>query len=522
MELIPPFDPSFFSESRAEQKVASLLARIDRADATAFHSVHLPRHERQQMGEIDFVVLWGGVVVCLEVKGGRLSRVNGRWYQTGRRGTHPMRRSPFDQAREARFAFSKNIEANLGERYCYGYALVTPDCSLSDALEVGDHEYLGSSDMTVLGVENRLDLIAKRALSSRPRSIPRRDFSDLTALRRSLRKDLDGAMTLVQQAEFIEHRRVELLDEQIDFLESARFNPRVVLEGGAGTGKTLVGLHGAKNEAAEGRNTAFVVQTEESRTRAEGAIRGDGPTIVLADELPLAERVDLIVVDEAQDLMNPQDLDRVFASVRGGADDGRWWMLLDPNHQAHVSGTFDQDSLDLVVHHSGSTRIRLTRNVRNTDQVIQAVQLYLGADLGSRRIGDGPPVQVIEARDEEDVVSRLRAHISLLREQGATSGQMAIVSAAGSAENRLARGSDLLGTQLDKVRVWTPQQIKGIEFRHVMVVGSEDLTDRVNANRVYVAITRPSTSLLIVVPPDRYKQLLALARKRIRQRDGDR
>ncbi|WP_425499875.1 nuclease-related domain-containing protein, partial [Luteolibacter marinus] len=48
--------------------------------AVAYHSVHLPRHRRQIMGEADFVLLWKGAILVLEVKGGRIGRTaDGIW-----------------------------------------------------------------------------------------------------------------------------------------------------------------------------------------------------------------------------------------------------------------------------------------------------------------------------------------------------------------------------------------------------------------------------------------------------------
>lgn len=73
MRLIPPAE-YIDSQSPAERKVAELLTAIRSNEGVTYHSVHLPRHRKQIMGEADFVVLWRGTILVLEVKGGRIGR----------------------------------------------------------------------------------------------------------------------------------------------------------------------------------------------------------------------------------------------------------------------------------------------------------------------------------------------------------------------------------------------------------------------------------------------------------------
>jgi len=514
MHLIPPFDHDFTTDSNAERKFAQLLTRVPDDEAVAFHSFHLSRHRIQQMGEADFVVLWDGAVLVLEVKGGRLSRQDGKWYQRGRDGIHVLRKSPLDQAREARWAFSDLIERKLGDDYSYGFALVTPDCMLDDSFELGEHEYLGQTDMHEQGLVRKFDLMASVA-RRRPGSSQRRPKKDLSPLRKVLRRDLDGMMTLAQQTEMVERRRAELLDEQIDFLEASRANPRIVLEGGAGTGKTLVGLEGARREALEGARVTFVCSTRDARERAQRTVGPGVLDLVLQAELPLTTPAELLVLDEAQDMMNAEDLDRVFNSVAGGLDDGRWWLLADFNNQAHVDGAFDEDSYQLITTTGNSSRIRLARNVRNTEPVIEATQIYLAADVGTARVGPGPAVTVVKAPTTSQATSQAAGRIRRLRQDGVSPRQVAVVVLD---HDDLSISTHGTPRELEGVRVWTPTEIKGLEMQHVLVVGLADLSAQRHSNLAYVAMTRATVSLWMAVSPDAYTEMTRMASQHLAQR----
>ena len=66
---------------------------------TVLHSLGLARRRSGPYGEIDFVVIVPDEgVVCLEVKGGRVSCENGVWRTRNRRGEVAALKSPFMQA----------------------------------------------------------------------------------------------------------------------------------------------------------------------------------------------------------------------------------------------------------------------------------------------------------------------------------------------------------------------------------------------------------------------------------------
>src|SRR5438067_449290 len=105
------------ADSEAERFVARLLQQSDGGpDAVAFHSVKLRSHRRKQQAEADFVVLWKGVVVVFEVKGGGVRKVDGKWWSIDRRKEwNALKESPMDQANGAKVALRDILhEEGLG------------------------------------------------------------------------------------------------------------------------------------------------------------------------------------------------------------------------------------------------------------------------------------------------------------------------------------------------------------------------------------------------------------------------
>jgi len=121
--------------SAAEKRIFHLLENDpDTTDWFVLHSLGLTNRRSGPYGEIDFVVLVpSGAVVCLEVKGGRVSCQSGCWRTTDRFGAaKDFKRSPFLQAREGMFALLNAIEGKFGKAsshsLClFAYAVVFPD-----------------------------------------------------------------------------------------------------------------------------------------------------------------------------------------------------------------------------------------------------------------------------------------------------------------------------------------------------------------------------------------------------------
>ena len=89
MRVIPdvPYDNNSFAEQRVFEALKALQTDYP---CVAFHSVMLPNHAYKRLGEADFVIVSRYGIFVLEVKGGGVSYINGRWTTKNRLGTYDI------------------------------------------------------------------------------------------------------------------------------------------------------------------------------------------------------------------------------------------------------------------------------------------------------------------------------------------------------------------------------------------------------------------------------------------------
>jgi hypothetical protein len=488
--------------SEAERRIARLLQRIDGGpEAVAFHSVKLRSHSRKQQAEADFVVLWKGVVILVEAKGGGVSKHDGVWYSVDRRGDwHKLADSPMEQSRSAMYAL-RNILSKEGIAWFpYEAVVITPDIDAPPhAVEWEPTHWLARKHMTSEALADALDAIAARTRKAPP--------GRKLARTQDVRARLFGEFTRMP---VIDAQRGAVIEEQnratagqARVLASLARNPRVLVFGGAGTGKSLVLVEAAKQEAAQGRSVLITFRSPALSSFFAPFVGGRGIDIVPFDLLGSAKTYDAVFVDEAQDLMTAECMDRIDGVVVGGRGFGRWRMFLDMNNQAHIDGRFDEEVLDLVV--SEALTVDLDLNVRNTQAIVHMVQEYLGADVGDPGIVHGEKVRWRTAEGDPGVDEAESVAKQLVAE-GVRREDIWIVNTSSVAAPRMTAGGFV---------VTSPRYAKGLEAEHVVVCELPSSFDQLGTAAFYVAVTRARVSLYIVVSEDDMRRLQQLVRHRL-------
>lgn len=506
MRLIPPLEFINPKNSRAERRVAELLDKIPNDDAVAYHSVHLPEHETKRMGEADFVVLWKGAVVVIEVKGGGVSRVDGVWRHTDRFGqTNEKPESPWQQAQGAMFALRKTLNEQVDDFVNDIALVVTPDQEMPSDPEWGSWEWAGPVDVkTPESFRRVLDRSARKARTN-PRDGRLYPERKLDGIRSVLRRDFDRMRRLVDEEDRIGDDMAELFGDQARTMEMLSEHLRVRIEGGAGTGKTLLGIEWARRFSDSGHKTAFTCKSSKLREYAARSL-SESEVVVLAPEcLSDGGPFDALVIDEGQDLVNSDDVVFLDEGLKGGLENGTWWMFLDNNNQAHVDGSFDPDTYSML-REWAPVSARLRDNVRNTGPIVGWVQLHLGSDLGTARIGAGPKVTTIRVRSNDDArtTQQVEEWLKYLDREGVSNQNMLIITCAASVQQSALPLSCLGSTitfdsKIGSISVATPVQIKGLEAKHVLVVDLDALDSSEAVARAYVALTRASVSLWVAL-----------------------
>ena len=423
-------------ESNAEQVVWQALRDQLPDDAVLWSNLALS--DRKGDSEADLVVLWPGVgIATIEVKGGHMTRaVDGSWVQVHRDG----RESPSDpvvQAKRTRYALRDFIRQHSSLHDLRMTHLVAfPFTAIDDdfaAPECPRWMILDSTDVTALAahkVESALRGI-EGAAAAQHEHID--EIIRCLTARPGPQRDLLGAI-----AER-EHAVEKLTAEQSVILRQLRSNPRILVRGGAGTGKSFLAVDQVRRLSREGQRVAFVCYSRGlasfARRRFDSLPREDRPAYVgtfhnlgvqwgakpwegvgpdyweselpvemlaLAAHLTDSDRFDAIVIDEAQD----------FADS--------WWPAL-------LSGLRDRSSGGLTIFLDEGQRIfgrqgappehlvtvSLDENLRNTKQIAQAFGSLAPEQM--RYLGDnGQPVQFVPCRTQDAISAADDAVVALM------------------------------------------------------------------------------------------------------------
>lgn len=265
---VHPADSPRPASSEAEKRVWKALRDGLPAPWTAWHSLRI-RDRNNYLGEGDFVLAHPekGLLV-LEVKGGRVEQRDGRWFTNG----HPMEKAPLDQA----LGFVKKLVRRLSDfgsaPPSFGAAVAFPDTDF-DAQPAEDAlrgVVLGASHLR--WIAEALPAVAARALPA-PQAAR---GSWMERLHHLWGESWVPALSLGSRVRALGERRFALSEEQLEALDGLAENRSVLVQGGAGSGKTLLAAEAARRQAAEGRRTLLLCFTAPLRTWLAARLEGTG------------------------------------------------------------------------------------------------------------------------------------------------------------------------------------------------------------------------------------------------------
>lgn len=457
------------TESSAEKRIFELL-RTDPATDKWFvlHSLGLARRTSGPYGEIDFVlVIPQKGIVCLEVKGGRVSCKEGDWYTVDRSNIqYKLKKSPFLQVRDSMFALhgaiTKHFGKNSPESQCpVGCGVVfpdvvcppiTPEFERADVIDVRDLKKPISTSIRRF-VRKRLHQHQRNSYELKPSQ------SECVSIKNFLRPEFDLIVAKSVTIEQSEERILSLTQEQYRRLDELEANPRCFFEGAAGTGKTLLALQFANRSAINENRVALICYNRligiwlkdqttnkslkadrfhriaknivESSTYAKEFLAEEEKYLKLGEHKELFERIypfyceialeevgpqfDVLVVDEAQDLCDHSYLDLFNMMLVDGLRAGKWAMFGDFTHQALFTKLTD-DTSNLEKYCDSFTKFRLIQNCRNTSNIAKETVRLTGFFDLPFKFGTvtGLPVDYNYYKTDSEIIEKLSSKIKTL------------------------------------------------------------------------------------------------------------
>jgi len=255
-------------KSHAEKKVYKRLQAELSDEFIILHSLALAKHQKKLLSEIDFLVINRLGILCIEVKGGRIEHSKGVWFFTDRYGeTHKKRESPFEQASSNMFAIKRTINNRFGNKSVYsnttfGYCVIFPDIEFSlqspewDLNRIIDREKANKNFYTTL--KDQYDYSSKE-LQRVQRNFKNVYLSEneIKKLTQFLRGDFHFVPSLSSIIENSYKEIISLTEEQYDILDQLNENSRVIVQGNAGTGKTILAVEKCRQEARRGKKVLY-------------------------------------------------------------------------------------------------------------------------------------------------------------------------------------------------------------------------------------------------------------------------
>lgn len=536
MKMIPPVVAAT-TDSPAERKLFPVFERTELdKNAVCLHSIDLPDHEYKRMSEIDFVVLTrAGLLVC-EVKGGLVTReLNGMWTFTNRHGeANTKPEGPFKQAGSAMWSLhadlKKRLDKAIFDQISFGWCVILPDCEFRDDSVDSPAELLIDRGEIAGARELAGPLARLLGRWQKKNRLPDMSAEALDRTRNAIRGAFDPVSSLATRARGIGADLQTLTEEQYAGLDWVEETDRLLISGGAGTGKTLLALEMARRDALRGRT---VLLTCHSPLLAR-FLSARAPADVKVASLDEAGRImqernagfDVVIVDEAQDVFTLEGVAILDSLVAGGIEEGTWRCFYDLNNQAGLFGEFDPDAFGLLSGTQAHT-VALRRNCRNTKPIVLQTQSVTGADLGVPMAGDGPSVTFVKPADVQEETRMLAAELERLATADVASGSITILTGSGSApspadaldpairKRMLKLDAAVAGAwPVDRITVTAIEEFKGMENDFVLVCGLSGIDEsRIDRARLYVAMSRARIGLWMAIPADLSGRFDALRRE---------
>jgi hypothetical protein len=504
-------------------------------------------------GEIDFLILHPekGLLV-LEVKGGSIG-YDGRereWTSCDHSGTTHTIQDPFRQGQQNEKSLMGEIERrglldDGGPRFAHGHAVIFPDCQYDpERLPISAPRELvidaGDLDQRA---ENAVERLFRTIASGRePEPMTKKLVKQIG--QQVIAPHFQLVSTLLGDIAAEDAALVRLGEEQAICLDFLDLNPRVHVEGGAGTGKTMLACEIARRMAADGASVLLLCfntplahrldsfaeahrseagtiwagsfhqlcrdwtgraglawkEPANSRTAEAAQFWNDESGLLLLDAAKtITDRFDALVIDEAQDFM--PDWFEILISLLRDPSRARVYVFRDENQDLWNRNGKPPWPMP---------RFPLRTNRRNTRAIGEYFSAFVGLDcryLWSAPAGVDP--EIIPYATEAEEKTRAAGKIEWLLKQGVTPDRVVLIGTHRLERSFLRDDPTLAGLRVEAVndlglasdpsvlRYSTPHRFKGLEADVVLLCDVDGNPVSCAPRNLYVAASRAKNRLYV-------------------------
>lgn len=531
------------TQSNAERKVFHALKDLLPESYTVFHSIAVyfqSEGGRLRDGEIDFIVAHPERgVLLIEVKGGGIHHdsSSGEWTSTDIAEVRHKIKNPYEQGKGYKYALIRELrDSNLTKRFSFpmAHAVWFPDIDLQPkSLGFSSNLENITLDASALpNAERAVDQLFRITLSASSLRMP--GNLGIQALINHLAPNWDIPTTLSARIIGEQNQILEATKSQYKVLSLLRRIPRALIQGCAGSGKTLLALEKARQLADEGQTVLLVcfnkrlaswIQERVSGYRGVHAFHFHGLCTSLCREadMPIPSpdpnsdyksyyehdlpeslldalaniefRVDALIVDEGQDF-NPA-----------------WWIPLQECLKDPVCGIFyiffdDNQAIyrkNVLFPFQGPT-FSLIENCRNTKAISKQVSRFYKSETIPYAIGpEGEDPQVIVTNNEHRVIEEIIKH--LVHVDHVRPRNIVVLTPCSSEKSFLLEGERIGNIRLswketndsETVLCSTIHSFKGLESDIIIICELSGIYAGSQSEMLYVGMSRGRHHLVVIV-----------------------
>lgn len=553
------------SANRGERRMFALIRdAVGSQEYCCLHSVGLTRHEKKEYAEADFVIVGPAGVFTLEAKGGKVTRTDGVWTIGDSGRSYTSLEGPFTQSEKTTHPLKDYLRERLGLRpdaYLMGWGVAFPECVFTERSPEWDPAVVYDERDVSRPFMEYIDRLAKHFRARRaelerrsPALLSPQQVRDIVG---ELRGDFEFVPTIRSLLSDSRRELASLSASQFTLLDLALHerNPRILADGAAGTGKTLIGMEAARRLSADGKKVLFLCFNVQLGRflAADAADIGPGVTVSTVHKfmtdhirraglqaqlqahsgasdfftrivpdffeqaaLALIEEdaltvYDALVLDEAQDVLSGPVLNALDIVLKGGFRGGRWLVLLDSGLQAQVYANMELAVLE-ELKRSGAVELVLKENFRNPKSVVREMTEVTGAELPACRRSVQSTVDYRLFGDDREAGRKLKALLVELIREGVPPGAITILSGRSREDSLAARHPPDMGRPIcfiddgaacppDTVSAATVSGFKGLENDVIVLTDVPPLDPMSDWGRAvfYVAMTRARSKLFMLV-----------------------
>ncbi|MEP6595805.1 MAG: NERD domain-containing protein [Ginsengibacter sp.] len=569
--LIPDNIDKFNSEG---ERIIYLKFKNDNSIKGVYilHSLFTNYHLKNLSGELDFLVLAPGHgIFAIEVKHGRVWRTGGTWHFEKKGGEVTKKNtSPFAQVNGTMNSIRKLLlekirksknDFNRFSKILFGTGIAFT--SMNEFVDFGTEAYpwqLLTRSSISLPIGYYIDSLSKGWHNEYSHkyfydvNLSRPTDEDCKEIIKILRGDFDINYSEINKLNDNEQLIEEYTKEQFSLLDFANYNMRSLIVGDAGTGKTIMALELTRRNILLGKKVALfcfnsklgiklsesIIKLIEDKTcefyagtlhsflfqgsKLKPSLNGNEANSFYSEILPYDflirndsisedEKFDLLIIDEAQDLITPNYIEVFDSMLKGGIKSGNWVFLGDFSNQAIYlnDSSLAMDQLNTRTNFTKFPPLKI--NCRNTQKIALQNTLLTGipkAEFTSRTIEGEEIVNKFPSNNNQ--IESIEEIIENLLKRTIPLHKITLLSPK-RFENSLINNSNKVNKWLSEGLTFnTIHSFKGLENTFIILFDFDEISSIESQRLLYVGISRAKQKLYLVLNinlQEEYQKLIA-------------